>query len=342
MLSYRLSEHQLFKRLSAQRAGLLSEVARRPRLQSESAEFAMDASLSNAVTWTAASLTGELQVGMHVIPFALLPNPRWEELELATTRQLPEAVLGAVIAHLVDPVMRALSENLRFAAQIAAWPAQHRDRSNDVFLGLTVSAPSNHSPYHVVLAIEADETCAMFSAAFKASSVAAKSAVGHLFIRPKLVLARTRLEVEELRGLAAGDIVLVDAPKRLLSDDVHNVAVQAGTKKLASGLIRTTTLILSTLSETIENIDMTDSELDNTTETTTSRQLSLPAKVVIDMGELRVSDVTKWAVGSHITLPTTVDSDQIYLQVGSQYVGRGRLIAIGDHLGLEIIEILLG
>ena len=76
-----------------------------------------------------------------------------------------------------------------------------------------------------------------------------------------------------------------------------------------------------------------------TSAATVLQQLSLTAEAVIDTPPQRISAMQQWAPGTVVPLTCAVDGEQVRLRVNGHAMARGRLVAVGDALGIEIVEL---
>jgi flagellar motor switch/type III secretory pathway protein FliN len=338
-----LSQSHILKSVSADQSALLSIVARAPQINDPLSGSSIGLASSSASRWSACELTGELQAGSLTFPFALAANPRWESLEFVTTRLLPESVLSAMISHLLDPVVKTVGYCLDAAVRISAYPASAFDLAEALFL--QVSCPNDlvPVPYTFILALQGQPHIALLKRVLERSAqLASWGGRTNILVFPKLVLGQSRLFANELKDLATGDVVVLDRPRSRHTEDQYWSPILAGSQQVARGRVMESTLELKRVMEDMETADFSDKQVRSANASRDIEKLALSARAVVAMDPVRVGDLSGWAVGTLISLPYSADSDQIFIEVADQRTARGRLVSIGDKLGVEILELLVG
>jgi hypothetical protein len=337
-----LSHSTMLKRMGASEAALACSIARRPRMRVGSTQSELTIEPSYPARWLSADVTGEVQAGSVSLPFALLPNLRWESLYFVTTKLLPSAVLSAMISHLLDPVIKATGHCLGTTASISAYPAEEFDLANTCFIELALASEHEYSPYEFVLGLTSDTALELVTNTITGSAqFDSWQNRMNICVRPILVLGQSLIPTSDLKNLCAGDIVLIDLlPAQLLNPDFRYDLI-AGAHPFAHGPIRASSFELASFSHNMDTTETPSWGATFSTERSSVEYLTLSAQAVIAMDSIRVGDLAKWGVGSAIKLPHGVDSDQILLMVGGQRVARARLVTIGDRLGVELVELFL-
>jgi type III secretion system YscQ/HrcQ family protein len=333
----RLVDSPKFRQYDPSEVRLLSFVATQPSDVIESNGMRLQLASCAASAWVSAPLSLDLALGGVELPVALMPHDRWSELLLPTVRELPQQLLAAIVSHLMEPVITGIAEWTSTAPQIMRWPSQYAQGTRSCF-ALNVQSTSSEAPYKVLIAILSPAVVDLFTARAGRLKQHQRSDTHLLFAPSFVVLSRIRLLASELREVDVGDVVLLDCtspspfPKSVTGTFVvGNTTVAAGEIRANSffiGSVERHAMDLSTASTSLNPLQMTDS-VDS---------LQLTCRVVIAAGEVRINELTQWAIGTPVPLPISIDSDQVLLQVGHQNIARGRLVAIGEQLGLEIVE----
>ena len=74
----------------------------------------------------------------------------------------------------------------------------------------------------------------------------------------------------------------------------------------------------------------------------TLAQLEVPVQLELDPIVLQIAELEDLAPGHTLELASAVDEARIRMTVYGQEIGHGKLVAVGDHLGLQIIGITGG
>lgn len=301
--------------------------------------------------------------GAHGLPVRLAPHPQWEELAEPLFAGLPPALRQAIGAHVTSGLRRCLGRCLHVlglaAPDVAVPLAPPRDGGAEdgrtaggsapaLALEITVQAERAANSW---LALVAVDSLPLPGSVAPVQS-AERAGVRHdLRIDVRAVFGRQQLTLQQVRELALGDVVLLaDVPP--LDGTARDAWLYAGDTLL--GAWRQDPVADSAIAGHVPATaqagrwrraspppppDRSTPLSDEPSAGAALHNLSLVAEAVIDATPQRVSDIQQWSAGSVIPLTGAVDSDQLRLRVGGHAVARGRLTAIGDTLGFEIVEL---
>ena len=295
--------------------------------------------VSTVGRWRLAVLTGDFRFGTVVIPFALMPHPRWSELLLPATQQLPPPLLAAVIAHHLDPITQALAQLTETTPQIAAWPS----------LETTAVA----CPLEVRMLVGKDEVAA-FDFLLEVGHADAAEWLEPLCGRSRRTRATTpnawrlplsieigyaSLKPEELKTLDVADVLVLEPVAATIErSEGIGAVLRVGMQAIGRGHLGPAGLSIAILFNPPREISMNNSEPSADSAKSLATQLHLRVRVVLDGGEFALGEIANWTAGTHLPLSTTLDSERIRLEVGDRVIARGRLIAIDQQFGLEVVE----
>jgi Type III flagellar switch regulator (C-ring) FliN C-term len=274
-------------------------------------------------------------------PARLSPHPQWEELQEAALQALEPELRHAVAAHVSSGLRRCIGrclQSLGVSASDAAVPlATDADPTAiiDTLQGVLQLHIYDDDPLGGWLALvplrdlpEPQETLRSAPA-----------------FDPKLpcraVLGIQRLTQTAVRRLRPGDAVLLSrgslAPGQAwLAVGQHCVGLWTpqragnGTSGLASASAP------ALLGPAHRSFAMNTDEPQHTSST---HEITLAAEAVVDAPPQRLSQIGRWSVGDLITLAAGPSTDQVRLRVDGRTLARGRLVAVGEVLAFEIIEL---
>ncbi|HDR9503524.1 MAG TPA: type III secretion system cytoplasmic ring protein SctQ [Burkholderia sp.] len=142
-----------------------------------------------------------------------------------------------------------------------------------------------------------------------------------------------------LRSLRAGD-VLLHALAPTLDGTLATVSVRCGfacgNQWSAAAHLSGHTLILSASPTMTSDHDTTPSDIAAVTDPVPLDTLDVPVHLELDQLVLPLSDLAALGPGHVLELELPVDETDVRLVVYGQTIGFGRLVAIGDHLGVQI------
>ena len=310
----------------------------------------------------------ELQFsGSRGVPVRLAAHAQWDELAEPNHAQLPVALRHAIAAHVTSGLRRCIGRcmwtlgiQLQDAAVALHIPTAHAGADDKA------GAASARGPV-LELAVAAQPSTTQWLVLIPIADMPLPASAGPLqrvpgdtrcnpWVPVRAVLGRQRLSRDQLAALTVGDVVLLaDVPAQLdgqrtawlMAGDTLLGAWQtddAAHRSLAGHLPSGSRVGRWHPAASPPSLDTRSALLENdssSTGTSALQQLSLSAEVTIDALPQRFNDVQLWGAGTVVGLAASVDSDQLQLRVNGQTTARGRLVAIGDMLGFEIVELFV-
>jgi type III secretion system YscQ/HrcQ family protein len=329
-----------FQRYDPSEVRLLCIAARSPTYANDSVGFECRLSRVDPSLWFTAALTVDFAIGQLEVPIALMPNTRWIELLSPAIRELPPQLLAAIMSHLLEPVTLAIADWTNTTPQILRWPSQLADGIRSM-ISLSVRSYTNEQVYVALVPVLSPAIVELFAARQQGLRWSDSSAASSLIVSSRIELTSVDLLLSEVRTLDVGDVLALDLPRVPTQTLGRDCILTTANMRLAAGKVRSDTFFIASTEWQFMDI-ATDNQFTNAQEATPSvDELTLTCRVAIPGGEMRVGELSQLAVGSAIPLPVSVDSDRIMLLFGQQLAARGRLIAIGDQLGFEVVETLL-
>jgi flagellar motor switch/type III secretory pathway protein FliN len=169
----------------------------------------------------------------------------------------------------------------------------------------------------------------------------AQSNVDAIAISNEVELARVDLSSAEVRELDLGDVLTLDLANSASHIAAPIAALSLAGTRIATGRVTANTFLVESIERPFMDQSATTRPLTADAASQTLEELTLTCRVVLPGGDVRVGDIAQWGAGTALSLPFSIDSDRIVLLVGQQTIARGRLVAIGDQLGFEIVETFL-
>jgi type III secretion system YscQ/HrcQ family protein len=316
----------------------------------------------------------EVDVGGQRTRLCLVPHEQWRELSQPAFALLPDAIRFSIINHLTQGLRqclgvaahrlgwcttdRALPVLAPDAGQAHADPATQQGSegmaASGPLLQFTATA-HGASPMQWTALLDGKQLTT------PASVRGTPESAPHLLLPMHLRLGTATLPRADVRGLQVGDVVLLDATPASASaapvlprdGGVLVCARQAiavcearSTNESATSwhlrhwveasdpLCNPTTTGRTTL-----NSDTANPLGANTAAPPDWNQLPVQLEAALIAAPVRVQDATRWVPGAVVPLNVGVDSDRVELRANGHGVARGRLVAVDNWLGLEIIEV---
>jgi flagellar motor switch/type III secretory pathway protein FliN len=336
-----LTGHHGFKTVSAQVARARSWAARAPVFEfTEEPPLVMRWHCVAPSRWQMAVLTGDFRFGARVVPFALMPHPRWAELLLPATQRLPPSLLTAVITHHLKPVMQGLGRLLETTPQIAAWPSLQVS-SPAWLLGVKMQIKDSSEPAFDTLLEIGQVDAAAWAESLSSRALPNRSlTVSAWQLSLKVEIGWAAISVGELQSIDVADVLMIEphVVAGAASDDQVPALLRVGATVIGQGWAGSAGFLIDTLFLPPKETSMSNEDPATDPVKSLSTQLHLRVRVVLDGGEFALSEIASWTVNTQLPLSIPVDSDRIRLEVGDRVIARGRLVAIDQQLGLEIAE----
>jgi flagellar motor switch/type III secretory pathway protein FliN len=316
---------------------LLSLAAREPQWFNETTDQRLRLSRANPSQWLTSPVTLDVSVGHLELPIALQPHIQWAELLLPAVRELPPQLIATIISHVLEPVTRAIAAWTDTSPQVARWPSQLESEARSM-IAMHIGSITNDTTFEVLIPVLSPAVVNLFMNRSETSPCATSVSIRDLVAETTVELAQVALSNKELRSLNVGDIVALDCAATPSLPRSLPAKLCAGNSQVAIGTIRASSFLVDVFEWQFMAPLPPQNSQSAEDATAPIDDLTLNCRIVVPAGDVRIGDIAQWSVGTLITLPISVDSDRIALHVGQQLVARGRLVAIGEQLGFELIE----
>jgi type III secretion protein Q len=301
----------------------------------------------------------ELTVGDSSVHLQM-PAHAWPDWQPELTgADVPEALLAAGIAQIGAPLWTAIAQTARAPVQLksARWLRQTPATPADA-----LAWRLQGSAWHGTLHLSSTMAWQRFAAALPEAAAAPRlpprfgaACTGHsaLCVPVALEIGRTRLPLADLARLRRHAVLLLDTPAPVALPRgvvrAHAVRVLAGPARLcvAHALWQPPALLLRQAAPAPSLQGDTMNEHDTTS--TPSTDASSANAEALDLGAVEVqvrfelarqhwplAQLAQWRVGEALTLDAALADAVVSAWVHERCVASGRLVAIGDKLGLRI------
>lgn len=149
-------------------------------------------------------------------------------------------------------------------------------------------------------------------------------------------LATQRLQTDRLASLRPGDVLLAPIT---VKDNRLTLTLHCGDTQ---GLFWCAKGQIDGQYFSIEHVSFMTTEPPQNTSAITLAQLEVPVQLELDPIVLPIAELEDLAPGHTLELASAVDEARIRLTVYGQEIGHGKLVAVGDHLGVQIAGITGG
>jgi type III secretion protein Q len=157
---------------------------------------------------------------------------------------------------------------------------------------------------------------------------------------PACLTLRSRpFPLAELRATEPGDVLVLGTRQRLWS----SLLLQAGGRAWLAARDGARLRVLGTFSAPLMEPIMPTAEAAATPETAEPASLldAIPLSLSFQLGSLplNLGELARLAPGYVFELPGRLDCAEVLLQANGRTIGRGELVAVGDTLGVQVLEL---
>lgn len=260
-----------------------------------------------------------------------VPTADWPALEMAA--RLPDAALArdvaqSLMAQTLAPFQARLPGLVLHGMDLGKGPAPYEVAAQNRRVGLRAMDDAMAGQIHALLA----------------ASVATDAS--HLFglrVACRIRLVRKTFRAADLGSVGAGDVLLTGLSAAASAPLHCHLSFGMG-----ASMETTAQLDIDSHQATLDaapqagSAPLPENDLPEGSEIGTIGQLSIPVAFEIDSARVRLDDLAAFGPGSVITLDTPVRDAAVRLVCHDQVVGIGRLIVIGEQLGVRIERMGIG
>jgi type III secretion protein Q len=276
----------------------------------------------------------------------------WVGLEKALFMSLLDGLLeGGQITDLPDEMRSAALEVVleELLDQFDAWSgaksaireitfdSRKEDFGSNLFFSLTHAA-DNQSVFGHLSFDRA--TLEWLAGLLERAPQASKTNMGFLPIPVTFEIGKTRLTLEDFKGVAKGDIILLDACS--FWDD-RTVFVRLSPNLLLKGKLDETTVTIGAMMEEImpdEDVQQEEAQETQEQKIDVSNIDELLIDLVFELGEKRVplKDLMALQPGHTFDLEKSLEKP-VSIRANGKIVGFGELVQVDDHIGVRVLDL---
>ncbi|PLZ00287.1 YscQ/HrcQ family type III secretion apparatus protein [Burkholderia sp. WAC0059] len=258
-----------------------------------------------------------------------------------------DAVLRSAVASiLLDPVCEALDTLGIDRVKVAA--LQRQPVTDEIRAGYRIAFKIGERPVEFVLGEIGEGWLAKLEQLVAAQCMPFTTQVSQLTVPGRLQIGEKVMSVNTLRSLRPGDVILravQPAVAALFAEPAEPAAASViwgspGTRQLwCAARIDPDRLTLTGDPYMAYETHFQDSPISDAASTPVEiSNLDLPIKVEIDTVSLPVAQLSALRPGYVLELPVPLREARIRLVSYGQTVGFGELVAVGDHIGVRVLQ----
>lgn len=257
------------------------------------------------------------------------------ELYDERTRKLPRGIREAVAGAVLQPVIDAVAHFARAKAVLNEWPVSVATLAPCALVLCRGVEGGRDDSDRFVVAVHEQKYLDRLSV--NAPQGRAIGLPEFIQLPVSVEFGRSRLPYNKFKQTEIGDVVLLARHYSRLP--VFQPALVVAGRVCARGAVISTNFKISDINRLDGDLAMPEISPPPANDATALAALEVPLTAVCSTYSVSAKEIATWQPGTIVPLGIPVDGDRITLMVGQQSVARGRLVGVGEQLGVEILDL---